>query len=260
MNNILPDYIEKLHKEIIRKRPVIQCITNMVTVNDCANILLAIGASPTMAHHPMEVAEIVSHVSGLVLNMGAVDDFDAMLIAGKKARECGIPVVIDPVGVAASTYRRQKCLELIEEVRPAAIRGNFAESCALINNINMAAGVDDPSTNDNDIDMIKPMMQEAAKKWNTILIASGPVDFLADKTMWAEVTRGNVMMSRITGSGCMSTTIVAAFLAVHNDFISAKAAVECMGIAGEIAASNTNARSGGTMTFRHELIDIISLF
>lgn len=260
MNNVLPDYIEKLHKEIVRKRPVIQCITNMVTVNDCANILLAIGASPTMAHHPMEVAEIVSHVSGLVLNMGAVDDFDAMLIAGKKARECRIPVVIDPVGVAASTYRRQKCLELIEEVSPAAVRGNFAEICALINNVNTATGVDDPSTSDNDHNHMKTMMMAAAKEKDIILIASGPTDLITDGKCWETVSRGHVMMSRITGSGCMSTTLLGAFLAVHNSLESAKAAVECMGIAGEIAAGNTNARSGGTMTFRHELIDIISLF
>lgn len=259
MINHLPDYIAELHKKIVAKRPVIQCITNIVTVNDCANILLAIGASPTMAHHPAEVEEIVSKVDGLVLNMGATDDLEAMMLAGCKARECGKIIVIDPVGVAASTFRRQKCLELIEKIKPDAIRGNYAEIKALIDNINTAAGVDDPTTTDGSRD-IEVSMLEAASKWNTILIASGPVDTITDGREVVKVNNGDSMMSRITGSGCMSTTIVAAFLTTKNDIQGARAAVTCMGIAGEIAADKTREKTAGTMTFRHELIETISLF
>lgn len=259
MTNHLPDDIQELHKKIVAKRPVIQCITNIVTANDCANILLAIGASPTMAHHPAEVEEIVSRADGLVLNMGATDDLEAMMLAGIQARECGKIIVIDPVGVAASTFRRQKCLELIEKVKPNAVRGNYAEIKALIDNVNTAAGVDDPTTTDASED-VAGAMKTVAAKWNTILIASGPVDTITDGKTIVKVDNGDPMMSRITGSGCMATTIVAAFLTVQEDISGARAGVACMGIAGEIAANKTREVSGGTMTFRHELIETISLF
>ena len=124
--------IVELHHEIKNKRPVIHCITNAVTVNDCANILLAAGASPTMAHHPLEVEEITEGAAALVCNLGAIADFEAMEKAGKKADEMGHAIVLDPVGISGSTYRRMQCQTLIKEIHPTCIRGNYSEIRALL--------------------------------------------------------------------------------------------------------------------------------
>ena len=123
--------IAELHHEIKKTRPVIHCITNAVTVNDCANILLAAGASPTMAHHPLEVEEITEGAAALVCNLGAIADFEAMEKAGKKADEMGHAIVLDPVGISGSTYRRMKCQTLIKEIHPTCSRGNYSEIRAL---------------------------------------------------------------------------------------------------------------------------------
>lgn len=131
-----------IFSKIAEKKPIIHCITNIVTVNDCANVLLAIGASPVMAHHEMEVKEITSGSDALVCNMGAIENFEAMLIAGRKADSLGHPVVIDPVGVASSSYRRSLCLKLIEECHPTCIRGNVSEIKALALDETISKGVD----------------------------------------------------------------------------------------------------------------------
>ena len=122
---------------------MVQCITNIVTVNDCANALLAIGASPTMAHHPDEMEDFSRFCDALVCNMGATENLEAMMAAGLYAADLGHPVVIDPVGCAGSGFRREECLALIDAVKPACIRGNAAEIRALVKNCNTGRGVDD---------------------------------------------------------------------------------------------------------------------
>ena len=134
--------IVELYRTMEQKRPIVHCITNAVTVNDCANILLAVGASPTMAHHPMEAAEITQGATSLVCNFGAIADYEAMLLAGRKAHELDHAIVVDPVGVSGSTYRREKCIEFIEAVHPTCIRGNYSEIRALMENCTTITGVD----------------------------------------------------------------------------------------------------------------------
>ncbi len=124
--------VAEIHKKIQQIRPIIHCITNAVTVNDCANILLAAGASPTMAHHPCEVEEITTGTAALICNFGAISDYEAMKTAGKRAHALGHPIVIDPVGVSGSSYRRKKCLELMKIIHPTCIRGNYSEIQALL--------------------------------------------------------------------------------------------------------------------------------
>lgn len=242
---------------IREKKPVIECITNIVTVNDCANILLAIGASPTMAHHIEEVEEIAAQVDGVVLNMGATDDIPAMFLAGESAKKNNHIVVIDPVGVAASTFRRKKCLELIVKVKPDAIRGNLSEIKALIEDCNTALGVDDPDDKEAN-ETFKDKVKKAAKNWNTIIIVSGKVDIVTDGEEYLENYHGDAMLKRITGSGCMTSSLLGAYLATDNTVQSAFYCMETMGLAGEEAAYNTKAKDGGTMTFRNELIDCVS--
>lgn len=117
--------VVEIYEKIQQKRPIIHCITNAVTVNDCANILLAAGASPTMAHHPCEVEEITAGTAALICNFGAISDYEAMKTAGKRAHALGHPIVIDPVGVSGSSYRREKCLELMKIIHPTCIRGKL---------------------------------------------------------------------------------------------------------------------------------------
>lgn len=243
-----------IRNQIIEKRPIVQCITNAVTVNDCANLLLAAGASVTMAHHPLEVEEIAAGSAALVCNFGAIADYEAMEKAGRIAHEKGHAIVIDPVGVSGSTYRRTKCLELMEKVHPSCIRGNYSEIRALLEHCSTVTGVDSA---DHKIDI--EAMKTFAKKEQTILIASGEKDFITDGTTTFSCENGDALMARITGSGCMSSALLGAFLAMENSVESAAACCAFMGIAGELAAEKTRKIGGGTMTFHDAFLDEVSL-
>ena len=134
--------IKKLLENVKEKEPLVQCITNFITVNDCANILLAIGATPTMAMDVREVEEAVARVSALVCNMGAIEHTESMILAGKRANEMQIPVVLDPVGAGGTTLRRNTIKELLEEVQFTAIRGNASEIKAIAGVCSLGKGVD----------------------------------------------------------------------------------------------------------------------
>ena len=253
-------HVDKFYIEIKKQHPVIHCITNAVTVNDCANILLAIGASPVMAHHPLEVAEITEGTSALVCNMGAIADYEAMLAAGHRAKELGHPVIIDPVGVAGSSYRRTMCRSLIQSLRPTCIRGNYSELRALMQNRKTAAGVDAApedavTTNEQWISDLKAY----ARTEKMIVIASGETDIITDGIMVYLCHNGDPLMAKITGSGCMSSCLLGTFMGIEASLESAASCCAFMGIAGELAASRTHQWEGGTMTFRMKLIDAVSL-
>lgn len=253
-------HVDKFYIEIKKQHPVIHCITNAVTVNDCANILLAIGASPVMAHHPLEVAEITEGTSALVCNMGAIADYEAMLAAGHRAKELGHPVIIDPVGVAGSSYRRTMCLSLIQSLRPTCIRGNYSELRALMQNRKTAAGVDAApedavTTNEQWISDLKAY----ARTEKMIVIASGETDIITDGITVYLCHNGDPLMAKITGSGCMSSCLLGTFMGIEASLESAASCCAFMGIAGELAASRTHQWEGGTMTFRMKLIDAVSL-
>lgn len=253
-------HVDKFYIEIKKQHPVIHCITNTVTVNDCANILLAIGASPVMAHHPLEVAEITEGTSALVCNMGAIADYEAMLAAGHRAKELGHPVIIDPVGVAGSSYRRTMCRSLIQSLRPTCIRGNYSELRALMQNRKTAAGVDAApedavTTNEQWISDLKAY----ARTEKMIVIASGETDIITDGITVYLCHNGDPLMAKITGSGCMSSCLLGTFMGIEASLESAASCCAFMGIAGELAASRTHQWEGGTMTFRMKLIDAVSL-
>lgn len=246
--------IASLYQEIQNRRPLVQCITNAVTVNDCANILLAAGASPTMAHHLKEAAEISAGCDALVCNFGATADYEAMKIAALMARRLGHPIVIDPVGVSGSTYRRTKCLELNKATRASCIRGNYSEIAALIKNDKTVVGVD---AMQQQIDTQE--MKEFARQNRLFLWASGETDILTDGERLWYCKNGDPLMARITGSGCMSSALLGAFLSVENSLESVAACCAFVGLAGELAAEKTARVQGGTMTFRLQFIDTISL-
>lgn len=202
-----------------RTAPLVHSITNYVTVNDCANALLAIGARPVMSHDPREAAEITRGSQALELNLGATEYIDAMFLSGQAALEKGIPRVIDPVGISGSTFRRETLRRMIAELQPTAIRGNYSEIHALLANAGTGTGVDavvDAAHPALSGDALARGMQDYLRTLDfpMILVASGREDIVASRDALCFVTNGSPRMSRVTGTGCMATELLAAFLAV----------------------------------------------
>lgn len=266
-----PDYelmIREVLEALRRKRPVVQCITNMITANDCANAILAIGASPTMAHHPEEMEDFARISDALVLNMGATESIEAMRTAGRLAASQDHPVVIDPVGCAGSAFRRRIAKELIETARPVCIRGNASEIRALAMDINTGRGVDDPDAGATEgknsagppaFDETFRAARALSAASGAIVIASGAVDVVVKGETMRFISRGTEDMARITGSGCMLSSLLGAFLSVGQTAEHAAACCAYMGICGEAAARKTREEHGGTGTFRVRLIDALSI-
>ena len=245
------------------KAPLVQCITNPVTVNDCANILLAAGASATMAHHPLEVADAVAGVQALVLNLGGIDYQEAMFIAGKEANRLRVPVVFDPVAAGFTGLRRETARRLLEEVQFAVIRGNASEIRALAQDKGGSSGVD-VSAADAVTEFGLPGAAELAlalsRRTGAAVVLSGAVDVVAQGERVLFLRNGSPTMARITGSGCMLSALTGAFCGACPDkpFEAAAAAAAAMAIAGEEAERLRLRKGTGNATFRIDLID--SLF
>ena len=249
--------------EQVRSRaPLIQCITNFVTVNDCANILLAAGASPTMAQDIREVEEAVADADGLVCNLGAIDLVDSMILAGKRANELGIPVVLDPVAAGGTTIRRESSARLLEEVHFTAIRGNASEIRALAGQMSRGSGVDvctsDAMTEEN-LEQSMALVRQLAQDLHSVIAVSGKLDIVSDGSKTAVLRNGCPTMARITGSGCMLTTLIGGFCAAvpEHPFEATCAAMAAMGICGEIAEEKRLQNKTGNATFRTDLIDAV---
>jgi hydroxyethylthiazole kinase len=247
----------------VRERaPLVQCITNFVTVNDCANILLAAGASPSMSQDIREVEEAVAGASGLVCNLGAIELVDSMILAGKRANKLGIPVVFDPVAAGGTALRRTLSAKLLEEVRFAAIRGNASEIRALAGENSCGSGVDvaawDTITEEN-LPRSVALIGELARKTGAVIAVSGAMDVISDGTQTALLRNGCATMARITGSGCMLTTLIGGFCAAAPDrpFAATIAAMAAMGICGELAEEKRLLSKTGNATFRTDLIDAV---
>jgi len=254
------------YHEILRtvreRSPLIQCITNFVTVNDCANILLAAGASPTMAQDIREVEESVAGANGLVCNLGAIDLVDSMNLAGKRANELGIPVVLDPVAAGGTTLRRQLSAKLLNEVHFSAIRGNASEIRALAGQESCGSGVDvatwDTITAEN-LPQSVQLIRNLAQRTGAVIAVSGAMDVVSDGTQTILLHNGCATMARITGSGCMLTTLIGAFCAAAPEypFEATCAAMAAMGICGELAEERRLQNKTGNATFRTDLIDAV---
>ena len=249
-------------EQVRTKAPLIQCITNFVTVNDCANILLAAGASPTMAQDIREVEEAVAGADGLVCNLGAIDFVDSMILAGKQANELSIPVVLDPVAAGGTALRRELSARLLEEVRFTAIRGNASEIRALAGQMSRGSGVDvaawDAITAEN-LSQSVELISDLAQKTGAVIAVSGVMDVVSDGTQTVLLNNGCSTMARITGSGCMLTTLIGGFCAAapEHPFEATCAAMAAMGICGEIAEEKRLKNKTGNATFRADLIDAI---
>ena len=248
---------------LVRERaPLVQCITNFVTVNDCANIILAAGGSPSMADDVREAAEAVRGSAALVCNLGAIAAVDAMVSAGKTANELGKPVVLDPVAAGNTALRRQESGRLLAGVKFAAIRGNASEIRALARGELTGSGVD-VSGEDAVSDATLPRTVETArllaKQTGAVVAVSGPIDVVTDGGQTILLRNGCATMARITGSGCMLTSLLGAFCGADpgHPFEAACAAIAAMGVAGDLAEERRLRNGTGNATFRTDLIDAV---
>lgn len=260
MNNKLVFEVGKLLDEVRNKKPLVHSITNYVTVNDCANILLALGASPIMADDIKEAADITKISSALVINIGTLNErtIESMTASGRKANELNIPVVFDPVGAGASEFRNETTKRIIEEVKINALRGNMSEIKFIAGLQSTTKGVDASEAdtkggNDEGINVAKSL----ANKLNCIVAITGVTDIVSDGQRVAILENGHKMLASVTGTGCMTSALVGGFCGAGSDcFIAAVSGIVSMGIAGEIAFEK--AGQIGTGSFHISIIDAIS--
>lgn len=247
----------RLNARMRQEIPLVHNITNYVTVNDCANALLAIGASPIMADDTLEAADITSISSALVLNIGTLNQrtVESMILAGKKANELGLPVILDPVGAGASDLRNKTVEKVLDQVKVTILRGNLSE-VSYVAGLSVSTKGVDTSDKDNNKDA-RLVALAAAKKLSCIVAVTGAVDVITDGERVVKVSNGHPLLSKVTGTGCMTSAITGGYAGTkENAFTAAVAGILSMGIAGEIAFEKAGAL--GTGSFRVALIDALS--
>ena len=253
----------KCLEQVKEKTPLVHNITNYVTVNDVANVILAAGGSPIMADEPAEAADITAICNGLNINIGTLNKrtIEAMHIAGKKAEELGHTLLLDPVGAGASALRTDTAVSLMDELHFTVIRGNISELKALAVGSNTTRGVDadaaDAVSEDN-LDQMVDFMKDYAGKCGCILAATGAIDLVADGEKCYVIRNGRPEMSSITGTGCQLSGMMTAYVAANPDnaLEAAAAAVSLMGLAGEIGWSRMQ-EGDGNSTYRNRIIDAV---
>lgn len=247
-------------KNVRSLAPLVQCITNFVTVNDCANMILASGGSPSMAHDIREVEEAVCGAQALVCNLGAIEWVDSMVLAGKKANALATPVVLDPVGAGSTTLRRSLATQLLEQVRFSVIRGNASEIRALAGRRGLSAGVDVSTLDvitEETLTASVEMLRFLAQKTGSVIAVSGKLDVISNGDETVVLRNGCATMARMTGSGCMLSALMGAFCGAmpKDPFPAACAAMGAMGVCGELAEKRRLKQGTGNATFRTDLID-----
>jgi len=243
---------------------LIHNITNYVTVNDCANILIACGGAPIMSDDKDEVEEITSICAGLNINIGTLNSrtIESMFLAGRRANELNHPVLLDPVGAGASKLRTNTARKLLWDLDISVIRGNISEIKALALDTGGAKGVDadvaDTVTDEN-LDKAVEFAKGVAETEDAVVAVTGAIDIVADKSRAFVIRNGCPMMARITGSGCMLSAMTAAYITANpeNMLEAAAASVCAMGLCGEKAYETTARNNEGNSSFRNHLIDEI---
>jgi len=233
--------ISDIFDDVKRIKPLVHHITNYVTANDCANIVLAIGASPVMADDPEEVEEIVSLSRALVINLGTLNKrtVESMLRAGKKANELGIPVILDPVGAGATLFRSGVAEKIIRDVKLAVIRGNMSEIKAIAGLGSSTRGVDASEKDINiskNLQYAKNVSEGLSEKLGCVVAITGIVDTVSDSRKTVFIRNGDKMFSSVTGTGCMCTSLIGTFCAVCDNYLTAASAgILALCISGEKA-------------------------
>lgn len=250
--------------ENVRKNaPLVHSITNYVTVNDVANVLLACGGSPIMSDEPEEAADITSICTGLCINIGTPckRSIEAMFLAGAQAEKLGHTILLDPVGAGASALRTKTALELMAEIKPHIIRGNVSEIKTLALGTGSAKGVDaaacDAVTEEN-LDSMVMFAKAFAEKAGAVIAVTGAIDLVADARKCYIIRNGLPEMSKITGTGCQLSGMMTAYAAANpgNMTEAAAAAVCAMGLGGETGYANMQ-KGDGNSAYRSRIIDAI---
>ena len=250
-------------ENVKNKTPLVHNITNYVTVNDVANVLLACGGSPIMSDEPDDVADITSICGGLNINIGTLNkrSIEAMFIAGAKANELGHVVLLDPVGAGASSLRTNTALELLEKVNFDIIRGNISEIKTLALGSGTTKGVDADAADtvtESNLNAMVDFAKSFAAKTGSIIAITGAIDLVADANKCYVIRNGRPEMSKITGTGCQLSGMATAYAVANpeNKTEAVAAAVCLMGLAGEIGYANM-LEGDGNSTYRNRIIDAI---
>lgn len=253
---------ENIVEKVKNTCPLVHCITNYVTVNDCANILLACGGSPIMSDDMAEVEEITSICGGLNINIGTLnkDTIPAMFLAGKKSNELGHPVILDPVGAGASALRTNTALDLMKEVQFTVIRGNISEIKTVALGSGTTKGVDADAldaVNEDNLAVSVAFAKKFAAESGAIIAITGAIDIVANSKKAYVIKNGHPIMSQITGSGCMLTAMIGAYLVANPEaeLEATATAVMAMGLCGEKAYFKLQELNAGNSSYRNFLID-----
>ncbi|WP_290770512.1 hydroxyethylthiazole kinase [Anaerofustis sp.] len=256
--------LKDMLKNVREQAPLIHNITNYVTVNDCANILLALGASPIMSDDKEEVEEITSICSGLNINIGTLNQntIPSMFLAGKRANELSHPVILDPVGVGASKLRTDTAKELLKNINFTAVKGNISEIKTLAIGKGTTKGVDadiSDKVDETNLNEVIDFLEDFSREIEAIVIVTGQIDIVTDGKKSYIIRNGHSVMSSITGTGCMLSAITCAYLAANKDNMleACLASVCTMGYAGQMAYKKMKETGGGNASFRNYLIDCI---
>ncbi|MDD4238004.1 MAG: hydroxyethylthiazole kinase [Desulfotomaculaceae bacterium] len=234
--------------------PLVQAITNYVTINDCANILCCFGASPAMCEVRAEVEEFAEVISALYINLGTLTEEQkvAAVLAAKKATQLHIPVVLDPVACPVITRKMDVSRQLLESAKITAVKGNIAEIKSLAGYKGLARGVDSLDEGEDAVEACVSL----AKKYGTVVVATGKTDIVTDGERTCLIHNGSPMLRLVIGTGCMVGALVAAAAGTIEDkWVACAAAVMVMGLAGEMAAASTGGMLPGT--FRVKLFDSV---
>lgn len=254
---------KRILNKVKTQTPLVHLITNYVTANDCANAVLAVGGSPVMADEILEVDEIVSLCSALVLNLGTLNQrtVNSMFAAGRKANQLRKPVILDPVGVGATKFRTQIAKQLLEEIQFSVIKGNISEMKALATGQGSTRGVD-ASTHDlgKDLGQVIALAHSLWKDTESVIVISGAKDIITNGKRTHIIENGQSIMAQITGTGCMLSSIIGGLVGATPEqvFDSTVTATALMGVSGDLALEKLNEIGGGPNTYRSLLIDYLT--
>ena len=238
--------IKQIAKDLVlirEKKPLVHSMTNFVVMNETANAILCLGALPIMAHAREEVEEIVSISNAVVLNIGTLTPewIENMIIAGKKANELGIPVILDPVGAGATKLRTDSAIKILKEVKVSIVRGNPGEIGALLGVAGEVRGVESISSSET----ADVLARNFANTFDCVAAITGAVDYIAYKDKLAAIYNGHFMLGKVVGTGCISNTIIASYAGVEKDMLTAAVGgILTMGLAGEMAVKVSGEKPG----------------
>jgi hydroxyethylthiazole kinase len=246
--------INEIRNKTVDKNPLIHCITNPISINQCANGVLAVGARPMMAEHPMEVAEITQTADALVLNFANITDarMQSIKISARTAQDNNIPFIIDAVGISCSALRRGFINDFMQEFTPTAIKGNYSEIYALYYDSYNSAGVD--ADNALELENVTETAVKLAQKHNTMVLASGKTDIVTDGKTVVYINNGVPQLAQITGTGCLLGMLCGCYLSVDQSVNALVTACTVLGISGELSQTEK-----GNGTFFVNLMDNLSV-